>query len=334
MDRDLLDGADIVRCLSTSTGEQVWQQLNPAPGQLDYGNSARATPVIDGDFVYTLGAFGHLNCFKLSDGETVWSKDFLVEFGADAPTWGFSSSLLLADGKIITNPGNEQASIVAFDAKSGDVVWKTAGAPPGYSSFVCSTLGGVKQVVGYDKLSLGGWDLKTGKRLWTYDPPAAGDFNVPTPIVHEGKLIVATENNGTRLFEFKPNGELNSTPLAIHRELGPDSHSPVVVDGKLFGVWSGLFCLDIKGGLKTKWIAEDNVFSQYASIIGDGDRILVTTLDAQLVLLDAKSDQPKILGQTKLIDDGTEIHSHPALVDGSLIVRLGTNLCRVSLTTP
>jgi hypothetical protein len=334
MDRDLLDSADVVRCVSTTTGLQQWEQFFPAPGQLDYGNSGRATPVIHGEFVYTLGAFGHLNCFKLQTGDFVWSKDFLVEFGAETPTWGFSSSLLLADGKIITNPGHESASIVAFDAKSGDIVWKTAGGPPGYSSFIAATLGGVKQVIGYDQTSLGGWDLKTGKRLWTYKPRVAGDFNVPTPIAFDGQLIVTTENNGTRVFKFGKGGKIDPTPVASNRDLGPDSHSPVIVNGHLFGVWSGLFCLDLKNGLKAKWIAEDNEYSQYASIIGGNKRILVTTLDAQLLLLDATSKTPKLLSRLKLADDGTEVHSHPAMVDGDLIVRLGATLCRVSLTKP
>jgi outer membrane protein assembly factor BamB len=332
MDRDLLDSADVVRCISTSTGEQIWEQFFPAPGQLDYGNSGRATPVINGEFVYTLGAFGHLNCYKLADGDIVWSKDFLAEFGAETPTWGFSSSLLLVDGKIIANPGQPTASIVAFDAKTGEIVWKTPGGPPGYSSFISATAGGVKQVIGYDQESLGGWNLKNGSRLWTYKPPAEGDFNVPTPIFHQGKLIVATENNGTRLFDFDKNGLLIQKPLATCIDLQPDSHSPVAIGGRLFGTCSGLFCLDIQSGLKTAWIAEDNVFSQYTSIVGDTDRVLVITLDANLVLLDAKGTQPKILSQTKLRDDGTEIHSHPAFVDDSMIVRLGATLCRISLT--
>ena len=44
----------------------------------------------------------------------------------------------------------------------------------------------------------GGWDARTGRRLWTLVPPHSGDFNVPTPLVHEGRLMVATENNGAR----------------------------------------------------------------------------------------------------------------------------------------
>lgn len=255
-----------------------------------------------------------------------------MEFGAETPTWGFSASLLLVDGLIITNPGQEQASVVAFNAKTGDKVWQTAGAGPGYSSFIAATLGGVKQIVGYDQVSLGGWDVKTGKRLWSYKPPVAGDFNVPTPIAYKGRLIVTTENNGTRLFEFGKAGKINPVPVATNLDLGPDSHSPVVVGDHLFGIWSGLFCLDIAQGLKPKWIAEDNDYSQYGSIIGGRKRILVTTLDAQLLLLDATSKAPKLISRSKLADDGTEIHSHPAMVDGDLIVRLGATLCRVSLT--
>jgi hypothetical protein len=36
-------------------------------------------------------------------------------------------------------------------------------------------------------------------RLWRLVPAFDGDFNVPTPIAVDGKLLVSTENNGTRL---------------------------------------------------------------------------------------------------------------------------------------
>ena len=46
---------------------------------------------------------------------------------------------------------------------------------------------------------LGGWDVVTGERLWTRAPKVAGDCNVATPLVLDGGVLVATENNGTTL---------------------------------------------------------------------------------------------------------------------------------------
>ena len=63
-DRDLDDFNDVFRCLDAADGTPMWTVMHPAIGKLDYGNTPRATPLIDGDHVYLLGAFGDLHCAK------------------------------------------------------------------------------------------------------------------------------------------------------------------------------------------------------------------------------------------------------------------------------
>ena len=124
------------------------------------------------------------------------------------------------------------------------MIWKTPGGPPGYGSLILGTFGGVRQIVGHDADSLGGWDPNTGQRLWTLVPEKKGDYNVPTPIDVFGRLLVATENNGTRLYNFSPNGQIRPVPVEQTHALAPDTSTPVVVDGLVFGCFHGLFCLD------------------------------------------------------------------------------------------
>ena len=78
-------------------------------------------------------------------------------------------------------------------------MWKSPGDPPGYGSFVLAKLGGVSQIVGYDAISAGGWNPDTGERIWKLLPDVEGDYTVPTPVVVSGRLLLTTENNGTRL---------------------------------------------------------------------------------------------------------------------------------------
>ena len=171
---------------------------------MEYGPGPRATPLIYEGKVYVLSAFGELYAFDLKTGETVWQKDFIKDFGAaKAPKWGFCGSPLVAGGKLIVNPGGK-TSLAALDPATGKVLWEGAGAGPNYSSFLAGTFGGVEQVVGHDDASLGGWDLKTGKRLWSVPmeiEPDAG-YIVPTPVAVGGKLLVADQKNGTQLFAF------------------------------------------------------------------------------------------------------------------------------------
>ena len=86
---------------------------------------------------------------------------------------------------------------------------------------IVATLGGKRQIVGYDKSSLGGWDVDTGKRLWRLAPPKKHDFNVPTPLVWQDRLIVSTENNGTRVYDFNSDGTIIPEPIAQNAELAP-----------------------------------------------------------------------------------------------------------------
>ena len=137
-------------------------------------------------------------------------------------------------------------------------MWKTPGEPAAYSSLILATFGNVRQIVGYDSISLGGWDPKTGRRLWKLLPEDEGDFNVPTPLYINGKLLVATENNGTRLYGFDNTGEIRSKPLAQNLDFSPDSSTPVVINDLMFGCLGGLFCLDLNKDLKTLYSEEDD----------------------------------------------------------------------------
>ncbi len=330
-DRDLTDSNDIFRGLSAQTGDQVWVVEYPAAGDLDYGNSPRATPLIYEDKVYLLGAMGHLRCVGLEDGLELWKKDLLVEFQAQPLTWGACSSPLIVDGKLIVNPGGKEAALAALDPDTGDVVWKTPGNPAAYSSFIAATLGGANQLVGYDQKSLGGWDVTTGKRLWTLVPKEKGDFNVPTPLAVGDKLLVSSENNGTRLYRFNNDGTIVAEPVARNKDLSPDSSTPVVFGNRVFGCWDDFLCLDLADGLKTVYRGREYAFADYASVIAAGDRVLVTSIQGELLLVDAGVKDYRLLGRLKPFDDGSEVRSHPAVVGKRLYIRGSASLKCVAL---
>ena len=312
---------DIWRCLDADTGQQRWTVRYDAPGELDYYNSPRAAAVIRQGRAYLLGAFGHLLCVRLADGEVLWRRNVVEDFGADPPEWGMCATPLLIGDRLIVNPGALDAALVALDPADGKVLWKTPGAPGAYASFIHATFGGVEQIVGYDAVSLGGWDPRTGKRLWELLPPEPSDFNVPTPIVLDGKLLVATENNGTRLYGFDRTGRIRPKPLAVNEALAPDTATPVVVGGKVFGCFGALYCLDIGAGLKTAWSVDEEVYSDYCSMIGGTDKVLIVDILGILTLIRADGEKYRRLSRLKVFKKESEVWSHPALVNGRLYLR-------------
>jgi outer membrane protein assembly factor BamB len=321
-DRELDDQFDCLRCLDAATGRELWAHRYPAPGMLDYGNSPRATPLVSEGKCWLLGAHGNLSCVELATGRELWQIDVKSDFGlVEELKWGLCGSPLLADGKLILYPGGPQAALVALDPATGKAIWKTPGNPPGYGSLNVATLGGKRQVVGHDATHLNGWDLATGKRLWSLEPPIAGDFNVPTPIVWRDRLIVASENNGTRMFRFDDSGQIVKQPVAAFESLSPDTHTPVVVGDRLFGVHQDLHCLDLAAGLKLLWKNGDLAFAEHTSLIASKDRLLVSTSAAELLLIDATADRFTLLGRMRALKDEGGLLSHPALVGTRLYLR-------------
>lgn len=329
--RDLADQHDVIQAFSVEDGTQLWQHIYPAAGKLDYGNSPRATPLVDGDFVYTLGAFGDLCCIELESGLVFWQKNIARDVRSPALTWGHSGTPVIADGKVILQPGGAKAAVVGLDVESGDIVWKTPGSQASYASFLLKTVNGRQQVIGHDEKTMGGWDVATGERLWTVKPPQEGDFNVPTFVDLGENILIATETNGARIYSFDEDGKLKSDPLCINEDLKPDSHTPVVSNGRVYGIWHELLCLDPANGLKTVSTFADDAFGDYGALVANDKRLLALSTEGELLLFSTETPEIRLLSRLKLKDDRTQVLSHPALAGDSLYVRLGRKLVRLDL---
>lgn len=330
-ERDFGDEHDVYRCLDADNGELIWRKEFSARGTLDYGQFPRATPVIHAGRAYLLGAFGGLRCVSLSDGELLWERHLPREFKAELPTWGMCATPLVVDDLLIVNPGAPDASLVALDLLTGRTRWMTPGGPAAYASFICGEFGGHRQIVGYDQRSLGGWDVKTGQRLWRLVPPSEGDFNVPTPVAVEGAILISTENNGTRLHRFDDSGRIISRPAAQFPDLAPDTVTPVVAGGRVFGAHLGLCCLDVQKALQPVWRHKDDALGDYATLIADEARVLVITLRGELLLLDAKANECVIRSRLRVFEEDVEVYSHPALVGARLYLRGGSRVVCLDL---
>jgi outer membrane protein assembly factor BamB len=325
-DRDPADERDVFRCLNADNGELLWLLDYSAPGKLDYGQFPRAAPVIRNGKVFLLGAFGQLTCVNLADGKVIWKRHMVRDLHGRQPTWGYCSTPLAVGELLIVNPGGAASSLVALDGQTGKTRWKCPGNPAAYASFIAGTFGGTFQIVGFDKASLGGWDPVLGRRLWTLTPPL-GDFNVPTPLAVNGNLLVATENNGARLYGFGPDGKLNPMPLANYAELAPTTTTPVAANGRIFGCHLGIHCLNGCDNLKCIWREPSNAFGDHATLFSDNERVLVVSLSGELFLLSAKADKYEIISRSRLFEQDAEVYSHPALVNDRLYIRGPSSIC-------
>lgn len=293
--------------------------------------------MIAGEFVVLLGAFGQLTVVDLEGGEIVWQIDYQIEFGAEVPIWGFSGTPLIfettvdsvARRLVLGQPGTPEASLVAFDLETGEIVWQVDGRPPGYSSFVLADVKGTQQLIGYDATTVGGWDL-SGNRLWELAPESEGDFNVPTPILVERGLFLTTENNGSRLFEFNEDGTIISAPVATFPQLSPDTHTPVVVGEAICGVDSGFFKID-SFDLSLADELKGREFLDYCSIVSDGEsKVLVVSQSGIILLMETDDEGIQVVSRNSEFQ-GADIISHPAISGELLLIRVREQICCVEL---
>lgn len=325
---DKTDGGkvDTWFCFDAKDGHKVWDVSYPAQAEMDYTSAPRATAVIYDDKVYLLGALGHLNCVNLTDGTPVWKCNILEKFKGELPTWGYCATPLIVDDKIIVMPNSPSAFLAALDVDSGDVIWKTPGRLQGYGNLIAATFSGKRQIIGYDSETLGGWDIATGKRLWELRPEEGNDFNVPVPVKIGERLLAATENNGTRLYRFNPDGTINKKITAINEDAVPDTASPVV-SGETVWIASpaGMFCLDIKNDLKTVWHNDDEGFCDHANFIAGDGVVLILIKNGKIAIAPARPKpgyKLKTLTVIKSKDDfETELWSSPAMIGDRLYIR-------------
>lgn len=119
---------EVVWAISEKNGEELWvQPLGPA-FQQQFPQSKEGpgcTPTVDGDHLYVIGMSGALACLRVADGGIVWQRNLKDDFGGVAPMWNFRESPLVDGEKLICTPGAADATLIALNKMTGDVIWKS-----------------------------------------------------------------------------------------------------------------------------------------------------------------------------------------------------------------
>src|SRR5215470_10779044 len=118
---------EFVVALDAATGKTVWEKSYAAPTrglELEFGKGPHSTPLIAGNLLITVGVIGKLQAFEKQTGNPVWSNDLWQEYGGKRMGRGYSCSPLAYKNTVILTVGGAGQSLMAFDMKTGAVVWK------------------------------------------------------------------------------------------------------------------------------------------------------------------------------------------------------------------
>jgi outer membrane protein assembly factor BamB len=255
----------------------------------------------------------------------------VLEAGVHHLQWGMSGSPLVYDNLVVVNPGGPRIKMVgpetsgrallAYDRITGKEVWASGDCQAGYASPILATLAGVRQVVLFDGVGVGGYDAETGKELWR-SPEWTNQFdvNIAQPIILPGDAIFLSSGYGTgsALFDVKRSG---STWTVTTRWTAPNRfklkfNTGVCRDGCVYGLDEGILaCLDLATG-KERWKSGRYGYGQVLLL---ENALLVLSEEGDLVLVDVSPTGQRELAKFHAIDGKT--WNHPAVSGSRLFVR-------------
>lgn len=252
---------EFVQALSVQDGRQVWATRIGKVGNPDQQPSypaARSTPTVDGEWLYALGSDGDLVCLETSTGKVRWKRSLRADFGGRPGVWAYSESPLIDGEALICAPGGSEATIVALNKTTGDVLWKCAlpeGDEAAYASAIVVESGGGRQYVLFLQNGLAGVEAKTGRLLWRYERTAQNSpANIPTPVAHGDLVYSAASRSGGGLVKLKVDrGNVEAEPVYFERRLPNAIGGAVRIGDYLYGT-SGpvLLCVEFATGA-VKW---------------------------------------------------------------------------------
>ncbi len=234
-------------CLNTTTGETIWEVgFENAYREPQGGDGTRATPTVDGDRVYVLGAKGRLLCASSKTGSTIWSRQF-----NNMPMWGYSGSVLIEGNAAIVSAGKGDGALLALDKKTGDLLWKSGDDTVGYATPYPFAFNGKRYIVGFTAEGVMIVEAQTGREVWRVRWKTDWGVNAASPIFHDGYLFVSSGyHTGCGLFKITQDGDkLSGEEVWRNKVLMNKFQSCILRDGKLYASdQKALVCVDFKTG--------------------------------------------------------------------------------------
>ncbi len=251
---------EVLRCLDLETGEVLWTQTYTVPFKMGgggerHGKGPKSSPMLADGRIFTMSITGVLSAWDANSGEPLWRSDYSSRFKKGHPYWGASTSPIVDGDRVVVHFGTDgEGVLVALDAKSGEEIWSQGKDAPSYSSPLVAELEGVRQIIEWNQRVLVGVESESGRMLWEYlFPQVTTDQNMPTPTLHEGRILLGAENRGMHCIEPRlENGNWTAQQI-WHQEYVALDMSTAVINGDLLYGFSHygqgrLFCLDTKTG--------------------------------------------------------------------------------------
>jgi outer membrane protein assembly factor BamB len=299
---------DVLYCFDAVNGKELWrfeyaEPLNPKY----YEGGVSSTPTVHEGKVYTLSKSGKVHCVDAETGKPVWNRTLPHK----PPTWGFASSGLIVDDKVIFNIGS---SGVALNKNDGQVVWDSNKSESGYATpmpFKTPEDKTLIAIFGKDKLIA--IDPADGSQKWSYPWKTENDVNAASPIFAGDEVFITSGyNRGATLLK------IGSTPKAVweNKNMRSQMSGPVRIGDYLYGInQDQLACVEWKTG-NTMW-SERKVGN--GSLTAAGDKLIVVSERGRLMIVAATPEGFKELSGADILS--ARCWAPPVLSNGYIYFR-------------
>jgi outer membrane protein assembly factor BamB len=348
---------DVARltCFNAEDGEILWtcEHSSQFEDMLGYNNGPRATPVVDGPRVFTYSAEGILQTVRVADGTPLWRIDTMKDFHVVKNFFGVGSTPLVWRDLLLVHVGGSPAgsppdvysangrvqpngsALVAFDAASGKVRWKTGEDLAGYASPVVAKIREREIVFMFARNGLLAIDPEKGETIahFPWRARKLESVNASTPVIIGDEVFISeTYELGSALVRFtgsafeevwSDRGRRRNRAMALHW------NTPIEHNGFLYGS-SGyhtpeaeLRCIEWKTG-NILWSEPDMGRS---SLLLVEDTLVCLSEDGTLRLIRATPERYDEIAEWELnTDEGVPLLNYPAwaapaLADGLLYVQ-------------
>ena len=180
-------------CLDAATGETLWTHQYGWPydgGGLYPG--PRATPTWFEQRLYYAAPEGTIGCIDAANGTPIWSWNPKKKYRGRGTDFGYASSPVVADGRLIVPVGGLDASVVALDPKDGSVIWTSGESSASYATPLPVQWRGRSLVITPLENSLAAFDVASGSLEWEVEFSTGYDEHSAAPLYREPYLMMAS----------------------------------------------------------------------------------------------------------------------------------------------
>jgi outer membrane protein assembly factor BamB len=336
-----------VLALDSRTGKVVWNMPGyegvPKIKRHPKATHCNSTPATDGKRIVAIFGSEGLFCFDM-EGKPLWKKDLgpmdSAFFMSPTAQWGFASSPVIRDGRVIVLCDVLTNSFVAaFDIATGDQIWRTERKDvPTWGTPTVVESAGRKQIVVNGWHFTGGYDFATGLNLWHLD--GGGDIPVPTPVFANGLIYLTSGHGNFRpMRAIKPDASGNITPPGdpgttnasiawAHARQGNYMQTPIAVGDRLYACYDigVLTCFDAKtGAIKYGERLSTTAQGYTSSPVSDGRHIYIASEIGQVFVVPV-ADKFSVAAMNPLHE---VCMATPAIGDGAIYYRTENHLIAV-----